>query len=357
MRIVFIGDGGSVHNRYMLTWFARRGHEVLFLTDTLDPEMPCETRCVVPRRGGGPWRHALAAYRVRCILQEWRPDVVHAHNVTGYGYWGAFCGFSPLVMTAWGSDLNVLAQDSALVRLLARSALRRSRLVTADALALCETAQAIAHQKLDVRLLQWGVDLAEFDQHIQTSLFPAGWEDLFVFISTRRLREVYNIDIILHAFAQVVRSIPEARLLVVGQDVLREDLQKLSRDLTIADRVCFTGWVERRDMVDLLRQAQVFISVPSTDSTALSLLEAFAARKPVIVTDLPANREWIEPGRNGILVPPRNEEALAAAMVSLANNRDGATQWGTYNRTVVEQRGNQDSEMRKLEAWYYEILT
>lgn len=356
MRICYIGDGGSIHNRFMINWFVEQGHEVLFLTDTPDPEIKGETIQVVSRYGGGFLRHILAGYRARKRIRQWKPDIVHAHNITGYGYWGALCGFQPLVMTSWGSDLNINVHKSALVYYLVRYCLRKSRFITADAEALCKTVRDIGGQDIDVRLLQWGVDFKDFEeQHcLEESTKSRNHPDI-VFISTRRHRPIYNIETIIRAFKAVKEQIPQSRLIVVGEDELTPNLKSLADDSNLSNSIDFTGWVGRKELIDLLCSADVFLSAPSSDSTALSLLEAFAAGLAVIVSDLPANYEWIEPGCNGYLVLPENEKTLAESMLDLAKNPQKAREWGEKNRKIVKERGDRDKEMRKLEEWYREL--
>ncbi len=357
MRICYIGDGQSIHNHFMIDWFRKRGHSLLFLTDTPEYSPDCEVKAVVKRHGGGPLRHLLAGWRVRAMIRQWKPDIVHAHNVTGYGYWGALAGFSPLVMTAWGSDLLVFAKNSLLVRKMAQFSLRRADLITADANDLCAVAARLTGKNADVRLLQWGVDLDEFDRELTESVrdnYRDGKE--IVFLSTRRLRPIYNIDVIIKAYAAIQSKIPPSRLIIVGDDFLNDQMKSLCQELQIEQHTHFTGWVEREEYVDIMKAADVFISIPTSDSTALSLLEAFTARSAVITGDLRANREWITDHQNGLLVEPQNVDALANAMVDAASDKMRINQWSESNRTMVEDRGERHKEMLRLEKMYEELL-
>lgn len=357
MRICYIGDGKSVHNHFMVDWFRRRKHEILFLTDTPDEGLNCEVVQVAPRKGWGPLRHWKAGRQVRKIVRQWNPDVVHAHNVTGYGYWASFIKNFPLVITAWGSDLLILVKESMAVYRLAQRALKKADLITADAASLCDSAKEMAGSQVDVRELQWGVDLAEFDREVneETRQRFRGEAD-FVFISTRRLRPIYNIPEILNAYARAVPNLNNSRLIVVGDDEQRESLMLLAKKLGIKEKVYFTGWLPREELVAALKCADVFVSVPTSDSTALSLLEAFAARLPVIITDLPANHEWVTSADNGYLVRSGDVIRLTQAMLRMGEHREQSRQWGEQNRLIVEERGNREIEMRKLEGWYKEVI-
>ncbi|MBN2325994.1 MAG: glycosyltransferase [Candidatus Omnitrophica bacterium] len=359
MKICYLGDGGSVHNHFMVEWFLRRGHEILFLTD--DPGSFPFTQVmqvIAPRHGWGPLRHLYAALQVRRWIQRWAPDVVHAHNVTGYGYWGALSGFTPLVLTAWGSDLNILADQNPLVRFAVSHALRKADFITGDAEALCRKARELSGEKIDVRLFQWGIDFAQF-QHEPDDEYRRwirGGRDL-VFISTRRLRAVYNIDVIIRAFKKALSHLPSSRLILVGDDADKQKLEELTGELDVGDHVLFTGWLSQDKLIDALLSSDVFLSVPSSDSTALSLLEAFAARLAVIVSDLPANHEWIEEGRNGLFSAPGDEDRLAAAMIEIARDSARIAEWGRINRRIAEERGDREKEMQKLEAWYFKTVS
>jgi glycosyltransferase involved in cell wall biosynthesis len=357
MRICYIGDGDSIHNQFMIDWFARAGHDVLFLTDTPDQIKNCEVIQVAPRHGFKYMRHLYATYNVRKAIKLWKPDVVHAHNLTGYGYWGGLCGFHPLVMTAWGTDVNVYPDMNPIFRFLIRYSLLKAELITADAVALCETTRTLIDSDREVRLHQWGVDLRQFDCPISNEIQSKAREDAeFVLISNRRLRELYNIDKIIKAFAKALPQMHRAKLIVVGDDIQSDELKALADALNITNHVWFTGWTEHQEMLDALRSSDVYISIPKTDSTALSLLEAMAAGLPVITGDLEANHEWIEHQKSGLLVEPGNVDALAEAMVWMFQHQDEIKQWGNTNRHIVEERGNRETEMKQLEAWYITLV-
>ncbi|MGC9326871.1 MAG: glycosyltransferase family 4 protein, partial [Candidatus Hinthialibacter sp.] len=139
-------------------------------------------------------------------------------------------------------------------------------------------------------------------------------------------------------------------------DVDRQKLEDLTRELGLGDHVLFTGWLPQNKLIDALRSSDVFLSVPSSDSTALSLLEAFAARLAVIVSDLPANHEWIENGKNGLFSPPGDEDQLAAAMIEIARDSMRLAEWGRLNRRIAEERADREKEMQTLEDWYFKAL-
>ena len=357
MKICYIGDGESVHNHFMIDWFVKNGHDVAFLTDTPVEGIHCPVHQVAPKERNGAWRHWRASRRVKKFIKQWKPDIVHAHNVTGYGYWGALSGFHPFVLTAWGSDLMIEIHRNALVREMVRYSLRKADFITADAKSLSEIAADLARNNADVRELQWGVRLKEFDRELDPQVCANYRQDAqYVFVSNRRLRPIYNIDVIVRAFARALPQMRGSRLIVIGDDEMSDDMRSLAEHVCAAEFITFTGWLDRKDMIDALLSSDCYISVPSSDSTPVSLLEAFAARLPVVVTDLPAMHEWVMQGDNGMIVRPNHEAQLTQAMIRAFKNPKACKQWGQTNRKVVEERGNRNQEMKKLLGWYQEAI-
>ncbi len=357
MKICFIGDGESVHNHFMIDWFVKHKHNVVFLTDTPVGGVHCPVHQVAPKKRGGFMRHWRASRKVKKFIKQWKPDIVHAHNVTGYGYWGALCGFHPFVLTAWGSDLMIEVHKNAIVREAVRYALRKADLITADAKSLAETAEDLARNNADVRELQWGVYPKEFDRERAPQTRAKYRQDAdYVFVSNRRPRPIYNIDVIVRAFARALPQMKGARLVVIGDDHQSDDLRRLAEHVCAEQFITFTGWLDRTEMVNALLASDCYISVPSSDSTPLSLLEAFAARLPVIVSDLPAMHEWVMQGENGMIVRSNHESQLTQAMIRAFKNPQACAQWGLANRKLVEKRGDRNNEMNKLLSWYQELL-
>jgi glycosyltransferase involved in cell wall biosynthesis len=129
-------------------------------------------------------------------------------------------------------------------------------------------------------------------------------------------------DAVLRALARV----PGARGLVIGGHPREADwarVHDLARELGVADRVTFTGFVASTDVPARLAEASIFVvptvATPSARYTSpLKLFEYMAMGRPIVVTDLPSVREIIADGVNGLIVPPDDPEAMAAALARLA---------------------------------------
>ncbi|MFZ5919717.1 MAG: glycosyltransferase family 4 protein [Chloroflexota bacterium] len=137
-----------------------------------------------------------------------------------------------------------------------------------------------------------------------------------VFGYTGRLDPVKRIDLLLKAFTEVLAAHPNVRLLIVGEGSQSRELEAMGRSLGIAEAVTWTGF--RADIARLLAAMDVYVQPSHNEGLSLSILEAMAAGKPVIATDVGGAREVLHHRETGMLIPPRAHGALSGAMLELA---------------------------------------
>ena len=117
LRIAYLSIGRHIHTRRWLGWFAERGHEVHLLTVQPGPMPGVTVHDITTTGPTKPLRYARSLRRVKRILRELEPDLLHTHFLTGYGYWGVFSGFHPFVMTVWGDDVYVTPHETPVKRI------------------------------------------------------------------------------------------------------------------------------------------------------------------------------------------------------------------------------------------------
>jgi glycosyltransferase involved in cell wall biosynthesis len=163
-----------------------------------------------------------------------------------------------------------------------------------------------------VRLIYNGVDLSRYDEQEPCCTLPEeyGMEPGSQIVGVvARLEPEKGHPTLLEAWPQVLRSVPDAYLLIVGEGSRREALEAQARHLRIAHRVVFTG---RRDDVPAVTAALDVAVLPSyREAQGLSILEAMALSRPVVASDVGGIPEMITDGVTGLLVPPHHADALA----------------------------------------------
>ena len=143
-------------------------------------------------------------------------------------------------------------------------------------------------------------------------------------------------------------------LLIVGDGVLRQTLENQARDLGIDDRVVFTGW--RRDLPRICADLNVLVVSSDNEGTPVSAIEAMAAGCPVVATRVGGLPDLIDDGRTGRLVPPRDADALASAVLSLLRSPPAAREMGNNAREFVRQRFAVRRLFGDMDHLYTELL-
>jgi glycosyltransferase involved in cell wall biosynthesis len=137
------------------------------------------------------------------------------------------------------------------------------------------------------------------------------------------------------AAARVVREVPDARFLILGEGELRDTLERQIRDLGLERHVMLPGF--RSDVLGLMKSFDLFVMSSVTEGLGSAVLEAMAGGRPVIGTRAGGIPEMVVADETGLLVPPHDEAALAAAIVSLLRDRARAAELGAAGRRRVER--------------------
>ncbi|MBN1192837.1 MAG: glycosyltransferase family 4 protein [Coriobacteriia bacterium] len=349
-RILIIGPAQSLALEQWVREMKSRGHEIRVMS----PERPREAIAHLrSSTESGPRVPGLRfVSRIRAIkraIRAFEPDVVHGHSAFNYGLWATLAGFPRTLVTCWGSDVLIAPSLSATNRRKVRQALRRASYVTATSRTLLAAAESVAGRPLRGEVLHWGVDT---DVFTPVSREP---REHLTLLSLRAHKPLYNIDVILRAFARVHSDHGHVRLVVGHQGDETARLEQLASDLGVADAVNFIGWVAEADLPGLYRSADVYISVPDSDGSAVSNLEAMASGLAVVASDLPSTREWVEPGVSGVLVPARDESALVSALTDLVTDAPLRARLGAGARQVAESRGSRREQMDRASRLYDEL--
>lgn len=132
----------------------------------------------------------------------------------------------------------------------------------------------------------------------------------------------------------VLQEIPAAQFLVVGEGELKTELKELAKKLGLEKNVLFTGF--REDVPHILTILDLFVVSSYLEGLGSSTLEAMAAELPVVATRTGGIPEIVQDGVNGLLVSPRDSQALAAAMIALLRDKDKRKNMGAAGRKIVE---------------------
>jgi glycosyltransferase involved in cell wall biosynthesis len=199
-----------------------------------------------------------------------------------------------LVGSAWGSDILVAPQRSSLVRWLTRQVLRACHITTSDSIAMADRMRELGAE--EPMIVPFGLESLP-------PLPPPGCKDNRLFFANRGLEPIYAPHRVIDTFAAVASQWSDARLVVANDGSLRAAMESLVRERGLAHRVSFTGRLDAVTQAQWYEQARWYLSMPVSDALSVSVLEAMAYGCVPLLSDLPANRELVESGRNGLILP------------------------------------------------------
>lgn len=355
MKICYLANSASVHTQRWAKHFAGRQHDVTVISFDAAAIEGIRVLHLISFRPLSQLNIMLNLFKVRRLLKKINPDVLHAHYVTSYGLAAALAGKHPLIITAWGSDVLVTPEKSWILRQIVRYALGRADLITsmADHMTRLLIKRRYATDK-KIITLPFGVDTEIFNLGHRTRQHGDGAS---LIVSTRRLDVGLDVDVFIKAVPKVLISYPDSHFIVASDGPLRISLEKLAINLGIANRITFLGDISHKEMPGLLGRADVFVSTSRSDGNNVSLNEAMACGAFPIATDIPANQAWIESGKNGLLFPCRDSDALALSIVEAIRQPHWRQAVMTQNWEIIQSKASWSNEMTKMENVYNALVS
>ncbi|MGC4083771.1 MAG: glycosyltransferase [Vicinamibacterales bacterium] len=320
-----------------------------------------------PRRGRGWMRFLPALVRLPIDIARFtwhvrvtRPAIVHGVLMHAYVL-GAFAGrlTGVPIIVASRRSLSLFKQGKPIMRFAERLMNRWTDRIVANSEAVKRDAvdtESLPPEKVSV--IYNGVDLDTYDRidaetvrALRNELAPGAGP---VVIVVANLIGYKGHKYFLQAWAEVCRVFPDAVALLVGEGTVRAAREADARTLGIDANVRFLGL--RRDVPALLAVADLLVHPSLQEGFCNALIEAMAAARPVVATDVGGNREAVVDGETGLLVPAANPGRLAAAMLTVLRRPDRGAAWGRAGRRRVVERFQRSRMAPEYEALYDELL-
>lgn len=295
----------------------------------------------------GPWQ-------VRRKVKQEKPDMVIAERTTSYGYLAAVSGVHPIAVAQQGvTDLFPVGSMMIPVkRRLQLKAFAEADVLHAWGPVMAEHMERVGTDMSKVMVMPKGIDLRKFTfsdiQLKQRTPIRA--------IVTRSLTNVYCHKIIFDAAASIKKAGIQLEWLIVGDGVMRKELEQYVADLGLQNEVKFLGRIHNHDLPAYLASSTFYVSMPMTEGVSASLFEAMAAGCYPLVTDLPGNRYWVRTDENGQLIPVNNSAVLAQKIIELYHQPEVLEKATIANRQFIESYANYEVNMKKIADKYHQLI-
>jgi glycosyltransferase involved in cell wall biosynthesis len=276
------------------------------------------------------WNFILTTRKIREVIRSFKPDVLHIHQANSVALFSVLANRTeklPTVLTAWGSDILQNPSKSILLKWLVRYVLRRVSVFTSDAVYMADEMRKLVPEKeLEIVICNFGV---------RETNIPIVKEKIVY--SNRNHNPLYRIDKVLEGFQRFTHSDigKDWKMIIAGQGSETDRLKELSVKLGISGQVEFIGFVDHDTNNLNYARSKFYVSLPESDATAVSLLEAMYYGCIPILSDLPANREWVKDGVNGVIVNDLDSNYYTDAF------KLDAEQCSSMNRSIILEKGTQ----------------
>lgn len=338
MKILQVGPD-SVHVTSYLSALSTLGHEVYWLTENTVQNKDVKEVFTINFRKISVSNWFSKNSELKKLLKHLKPDVIHVHQLNRAAYlvtrMASKLGI-PVISTAWGSDVLLVPKKNPLYAFLVKQAMRRSAIVTADSAEMIEVMDHLVPAAGKYRFLQYGIDPIEAQQKEQ------------IIYSNRLHEPLYRIDRIVHYFNDFLKINPEWKLVIAGSGSETEVLKRLVYNLNITNSVNFVGWLDKSDNREYYARSMMYVSIPESDGTSVSLLEAMSAGCIPVVSDLAVSREWITDGLNGI-IEKTGENPLEFAQTI---DSDACRK---INKQLISEKATRAASLKQFDQFYTEL--
>ncbi|MBI5823974.1 MAG: glycosyltransferase family 4 protein [Chloroflexi bacterium] len=345
MKLIYFSLGYSTHDYRFLKAISDGGHEVFFVQlegnqrQVESRTMPEHVNQVIWKGGREPFRWANLAkltFDFRRLTREIKPDLIHAGPIQTCAFIAALSGFRPILTMSWGFDLMDDVHKSRWMEHVTRYTLWRSAFFTSDAKVTRDKAVAYGMNPEKTIVFPWGVDLEHFRMRNAEGRIREG----FVLFCNRAWETRYGVDVLARAFVKAAQQREDVGLILLNGGSQGAQIRQILQSGGVLDRVTFGGQVSQTDLPRWYHMADLYISPSHVDGSSVSLMEALACGLPCLVSDIPANKEWIIEDENGWLFRDGDAGHLAGKILAAMNQREKMPGVGRAGRRSAERRAD-----------------
>lgn len=364
MHVGYLSSTLTVHDQRFLRKLVDRGYETTLVTyypsalPRRIADIPGLAIVHLRPRRLLRFQSALFGFKaasLRRVLQDLKPDVLHSGYVWKDGFVGALSGFHPHLVMPWGSDILLEPSRFLVLKWIVQYVLRRADMITCDCEVVADRIVALSGFPKDrIVVFPWGVDREVFHPQVVPANVrrDRGWVHKAVVIMNRNFKPVYNVAGFLRALELALKQRSDVRVLLGGSGSEEQRLREMVRHLGLEDVIQFLGQVSPARMAEYLVASDLYVSNSFSDGSSLSLLEAMSCGLPVVVTDVPANLEWVTPGDNGFVARRGDDAGLATTLLEALGDPERLHRMGARNLEIARARADWNRNFAILEQIY-----
>ncbi|MBM3452299.1 MAG: glycosyltransferase family 4 protein [Bacteroidetes bacterium] len=340
MKKLLIVGSNSVHTFNYIDLIKEYFDDILLVTNKLNPDS------TIPQVTANFHYNFTSFFatpkKIKEVVEQFSPTHIHVHQANSYAFFTAraISKKENMFLTAWGSDILLLPKRSFFWKKMVQYSLNRFSFFTADSQEVADQIIKLVTVKNRVLVANFGIEIHEVSTKKENVIY-----------SNRLHKPLYRVNKVIGAFHRFLQTNPtENWKLVIGAVGTETDkLKEMVTELGIENQVEFVGWVDNELNRNYYAKSKFWISLPESDATSISLLEAMAYGCVPIVSNLPSNKEWIKEGENGFIVQDLEEEYLSEM---LSFDLEKAV---SLNKERIRKDGTKEANRKKFIQLYEQL--
>lgn len=361
MKVLYITSNGGIHDYRFLSKLIN-DYEVLLVhyqaNELIDEIKQLHPLKIISRKSLLKSFPLFSETRfLKKIYNEFKPDIIHSGYVWQTGILVTSLGLHPHLSMVWGSDVLTEPDKNITLRYFVKKVMKQSDHIQCDAEFVKKKIINDYHIPEDkITVFPWGVDHSIFkilDKKECRKKLELKEND-FVVIFNRQLEEIYGIKYLLEALKIFCKGKENVKILFTTDGSLKNYVYDFVSDNNLENQIKLIGWVKNTDVPLYLNAADVFISSSLSDGASLSLLEAMSCNLGLIVTNVPAIKEWVTV-RNGIIVEKANSKSLSDAFELYYKTPELIKEHSSMSLNISKERADWDLNYEKLKSIYSKI--
>lgn len=357
MNIAFIASGVSTHTVKWVNALVAREHQVWLISVKGDSGNKAIDKrveqIVLPFRA--PLGYYLNGFLLKKIIEKIKPDIINAHYASGYGTLVRIAGLSKdAILSVWGSDIYDFPYKNKIAYGIIKKNLLSAKQIASTSNNMAEQVKSLAGDVL-VSVTPFGVDITKYSVKLSKE-----HGDSFVIGTVKTLEKNYRIDYLIKSISILMENLQKVgsdkvnkiKVKIYGGGSQKEYLRDLIVSYDLNNIVELKGYIPHDEVPKALAEMDVFVALSEKESFGVSILEAYAAGVPVIVSDALGFKEIVLEGETGYIIEGGNPNKVAEKLEVLLNNKALRDKMGVGGFKHVKKFYSWDKSVDIMESVY-----
>lgn len=264
------------------------------------------------------------------LVKDIKPDLIHAHYASSYGFLGSLLNFKNFIVSVWGSDILLFPKKNIINKFLIKYVLNKATSILSTSNVMAQEIKLYSNKKVEVT--PFGIDTENFCN-----------QEKFDFKKSinigivKALENHYGVDILIRSFKIVVEQYIEndIKLIIVGDGSQRDNYEELVLSLGLNDYVHFCGKIPYDEISNYHNLLDIAVYPSRNESFGVSVLESSSCQIPVIVSNIGGLVEVVEDYKTGYIIESEGIQDLSIKILELLANPEKRSQLGIHGRNYV----------------------